>query len=61
MMQKYQTLSLNNLPHLIITNLWIKKIDNKIKAKMLVNESNIYGFIDNSDLNKKTEKLATKA
>ena len=61
MMQKYQTLSLNNLPHLIITNLWIKKIDNKIKEKMLVNESNIYGFIDNSDLNKKTEKLATKA
>ena len=61
MMQKCQTLSLNNLPHLIITNLWIKKIDNKIKEKMLVNESNIYGFIDNSDLNKKTEKLATKA
>ena len=61
MMQKYQTLSLNNLPHLIITNLWVKKIDNKIKEKMLVNESNIYGFIDNSDLNKKTEKLATKA
>ena len=61
MMQKYQTLSLNNLPHLIKTNLWIKKIDNKIKEKMLVNGSNIYGFIDNSDLNKKTEKLATKA
>ena len=61
MMQKYQTLSLNNLPHLIKTNLWIKKIDNKIKEKMLVNGSNIYGFIDNSDLNKKIEKLATKA
>ena len=61
MMQKYQTLSLNNLPHLIKTNLWIKKIDNKIKERMLVNGSNIYGFIDNSDLNKKIEKLATKA
>ena len=60
-MQKYQTLSLNYLPHLIKTNLWIKKIDNKIKEKMLVNGSNIYGFIDNSHLNKKIETLATKA
>ena len=32
-----------------------------IKEKKLVNESNIFGFINNSDLNKKIAILATKA
>ena len=35
--------------------------DAKIKNKKLVNESDISGFIDNSDLNKTIKKLATKA
>ena len=40
MMQKYQTLRLNNLPHL----------SKKIREKGLVDKSNISGFRDNSDL-----------
>ena len=36
-------------------------IDNKIKEKELVEKSDIYGFIYNTDLDKKKETLATKA
>ena len=47
MIQKYQILSLN-----ILT-------DNKIKEKQLFNESNIFRFINNFDLEKKIATLAT--
>ena len=36
-------------------------IDNEIKQKELVTKSYISGFIDNSDLNRKTATLASKA
>ena len=50
MMQKYQTLRLNNLPHL----------SKKIREKGLVDKSNISGFRDNSDLDWKIAILSTK-
>ena len=49
--QKYQILSLNTLPHLITINLQI--LEAKIKNKNLINESDIFRFITNFDLNKK--------
>ena len=38
-----------------------ERLDLKRKQKQLVNKSDIAGFIDNSDLNKKVVILATKA
>ena len=37
------------------------KLDLKIKQKQLADKSDIAGFINNSDLNKKVATLATKA
>ena len=36
-------------------------VANKIKSEGLVNKSDIAGFINNADLDKKVETLATKA
>ena len=63
-MQKYQTSKKNILLLLLIISLWIKysnkKLDAKIKNKKLINKSDIFGFIYNSDLDKKIEWLAAK-
>ena len=70
MIQKYQTSILNILPHLInYKKFTTETTDNKINETqlvkllncLLVKRSNILGFIDNTDLDKKTGILATKA
>ena len=61
MMQKYQTLRVNILPRLIITNLRRDIFDSRMKGKGLVDKSAISGFRNNADLNKKLVTLATKA
>ena len=62
MMQKYYTLRIDILRHLIIIRLGVKySINTKIIGKGLVNKSNISGFIDNSDLHKKIATLEAKA
>ena len=59
MMQKYQTLRLNNLPYLIIIDLPLK-YSVKIKEKGIVDKSDISGFMDNFDLDRKIAILSTK-
>ena len=54
MMQKYQKLSLILITIVIDYNKFSnKKVDLKIKQKGLVNKSDITGFINNADLDKK--------
>ena len=57
MMQKYQTLRLNNIPHLITIDLSLKY---SVKDQRIVDKSDISGFMDNSDLDRKIAILSTK-
>ena len=59
MMQKSQTLRLNNLPHLITIDLQLK-YSVKDQRKWIVDKSDISGFMDNSDLDRKLATLSTK-
>ena len=61
MVQKQKTLRVNISPNLIIINLIVIHLMQKIKNKELVIKSDISGLINDSDLNKKLETLATKA
>ena len=58
-MQEYQILRYNTAADY---NKFTKVIvANKIKSKELVNKSDIAGFINNAELDRKVETLATKA
>ena len=59
-MQKYRTLRLYISAHLIIISLRMKYLIQGQKSG-LVKKSDISGFIDNSNLDKKIATLATKA
>ena len=60
MMQKYQTLRLNVLLHLIATSSWVTYLIKRQK-KGLVDKSAIFLFIENSDLDRARATLVTKA
>ena len=62
MVEKYQILNLNMSLQLITINLQSNDVvDNNIKSKTLFHKSDISGFINNADLDKKkSSNISTK-
>ena len=60
-MKKYETLRVDILAHLVITNLGVKYLMQSQGKQELTDKSNISGFEDNISLDKKVATLPNKA